>query len=308
MMALPLAAQTWPTRPVHIVSPFTPGGGTDLIGRLLAQRLAEQTGGSFLVENKPGASATIGANYVAKAKPDGYTLLISALEMSTHPAMRSNLPYDPLKDFACISQLTSSQFVLASHPAVPITTIRQLIALAKAKPDRLTYASSGSGGGPHLAAELFQLMGNLRLTHVPFKATGTAVIGLMGGETDLLFASTAAVVNHTKTGKIRALAVTGPKRFREIPDVPAISESIPGYEVTLWYGLYAPAGTPLDIVQRLGIESRRTLMMPDSMDALLKSGNEPVGSSPEQFSAFLRSEIAKWQNVVKARVLRPSEY
>jgi tripartite-type tricarboxylate transporter receptor subunit TctC len=303
-LAAPAVAQTWPAQTVRIISPFTPGGGTDLVGRLLAQKLIEQTGGSFVVENRPGAAATIGAAVVAKAQPDGYTLLISAPEMSIHPNLRSTLPYDPLKDFACISQLTSGQFVLASHPAVPVKTVKQLIALAKARPGQLNYASSGTGAITHLSGELFQLMAGVRWTHVPFRGAGAAVIALMGGETDFVIASTAAVVGQVSSGKLRAIAVTGPKRFTEIPDVPTIAESLPGYEVTGWYGLYAPAGTSADIVQRLFVESRRALTRPEVKETLMKTGNEPVVSSPQEFAVFLRAEIAKWAKVVKSSGLK----
>ncbi len=300
-------AQTpaWPARPVRIIAPFPPGGGTDLVGRLLAQKLTEQLGGSFVVENRPGAAATIGAAFVAKAQPDGYTLLLSAPEMSIHPSLRSNLPYDPLKDFAMISQLTSGQFVLASHPSVPVKTIKQLIALAKARPGQLNYGSSGTGGINHLAGELLQSMAGIRWTHVPFKGTGPSVIGLMIGEIDFVFASTSGLVEPAKTGKVRAVAMTGSKRFAELPEVPTISESgVPGYNVTGWYGFYAPAGAPADLVRRLHAEAARGLNSPDVKDKLAKTGNEPVVSSPEAFAAFLRAEIDKWAKVVKASNLR----
>jgi tripartite-type tricarboxylate transporter receptor subunit TctC len=303
-LAVPAVAQTWPAQTVRIISPFTPGGGTDLVGRLLAQKLIEQVGGSFVVENRPGAAATIGAAVVAKAQPDGYTLLISAPEMSIHPNLRSDLPYDPLKDFACISLLTAGQFVLASHPSVPAKTVKQLIALAKARPGQLNYASSGTGAITHLSGELFQLMAGVRWTHVPFRGAGAAVIALMGGETDFVIASTTAVVGQVNSGKLRAIAVTGPKRFSGMPDVPTVAESLPGYEVTGWYGLYAPAGTSADIVQRLFMESRRALTRPEVTEALLKAGNEPVVSSPQEFAAFLRTEIRKWAKVVKSSGLK----
>jgi len=300
----PAVAQIWPAQTVRIISPFSPGGGTDFVGRLLAKKLMEQTGATFLVENRPGAAATIGAALVARAQPDGYTLLISATEMSIHPILHAKLPYDPLKDFVCVSQLTTGQFVLASHPAVPVKTVKQLIALAKSRPNQLNYGSSGTGSGTHLPGELFQLMAGIRWAHVPFKGAGASVIGVMGGEIDFVFVSTAAAVPHARSGKVRPIGVTGAKRVGEMPDVQTIGESLPGYEVTGWYGLYAPSGTPTDVVQRLYTETRRAFTRPDVEELLIKSGNESVVSSPQEFSAFLRAEIAKWGKVAKASDLK----
>lgn len=312
-LAAPAAAQTpttgsgqpWPDRAVRIITPFPPGGGTDLVARLLAQKLTEYLGGPFIVENRPGAAATIGAAFVARAAPDGYTLLVSAPEMSIHPSLTPKLPYDPLKDFAFISQLTSGQFMLAGHPSVPVKTVKELIALAKARPGAVNYGSSGTGGINHLAGELLQSMAGIRWVHVPFKGTGPSVIGLMVGEVDFTFASTTGLLGPARTGKTRAIAVTGPKRFSELPAVPTISEAgVPGYNVTGWYGLYAPAGTPMDIVRRLQAEGARALNSPDVKEKLMKTGNEPVASRPEEFAAFLRAEMAKWAKVIKASGLK----
>lgn len=302
------AAQTWPERTVRIIAPFPPGGGTDMVARLLAQKLAEQTGGSFVVENRPGAAATIGAGLVARAAPDGHTLLVSAPEMSIHPTLRPKLPYDPLKDFVTVSQLTAGQFMLAAHPSVPVKTVKELVALAKSRPGTLNYGSSGTGGINHLAGELLQLMAGIRWTHVPFKGTGPSVVGLMVGETDFVFASTTGLLGPVRAGKVRALAVTGTRRFGELPQVPTIAESgVPGYSVTGWYGLYAPAGTPPQIVRRLHAETARALNSPEAKDKLLKTGNEPVASPPEDFAAFLRAEIEKWAKVIKASGIAPVE-
>jgi tripartite-type tricarboxylate transporter receptor subunit TctC len=303
-VAVPAAAQAWPSQPVRIISPFSPGGGTDFVGRLLAKNMAEQVGGTFLVENRAGAAATIGAAMVAKAPPDGHTLLISATEMSIHPILWAKLAYDPLRDFVCVSQLTTGQFVLAAHPSVPVKTVKQLIALAKTRSGQLNYGSSGTGSGTHLPGELLQLMSGIRWTHIPFKGSGSSTIGLLTGEVDFIFGSTAGVFPHARANRMRAVAVTGAKRAVEMSDVPTIGESIPGYEVTGWYGLYAPAGTSPEIVRRLHVESRRALARPDAKDTLIKSGNEPVGSSPAEFSAFLRAEIAKWAKVAAAGGLK----
>lgn len=305
LLTAPAIGQAWPERVVRIVAPFSPGGGTDTVGRLLAQKLSSQMGAKFVVENRPGAAATIGATFVARAAPDGYTLLISAPEMSIHPSMRSKLPYEPLKDFALITQLTSGQFMLACHPSVPVTTVKELIALAKARPGRLDYGSSGTGGINHLSGQLLQLMAGFRWEHVPFKGSGPSVVGLMIGEVDFVFGSTASLVGPASSGRVRALAVTGPKRFTEFPDVPTIAESgVPGFYVTGWYGLYAPAGTSADIVRRLHAEVKRALNSPDVKEKLAKTGNEPVASTPEEFAAFLRAETAKWAKVIKESGLR----
>ncbi|OGA40105.1 MAG: hypothetical protein A3G24_25760 [Betaproteobacteria bacterium RIFCSPLOWO2_12_FULL_62_13] len=298
-------AQTYPAHPVRIIVPFPPGGGVDTVTRLLVHKLTEQMGGSFVVDNRPGAAATIGAAFVARAEPDGYTLLTSAPEFSINPSVRSKLPYDPFQDFTYISQLTSGQYMLVSHPSVPVKTVKDVIALAKARPGQLNYGSSGSGGILHLSGQLFQLMTGIRWVHVPFKGTGPARQALMGGEIEFVFAGTITLVGPVRAGQVRPVAVTGPKRFAELPDVPTISESgVPGYNVTGWYGFYAPAGTPADIVRRLHAETKRALMSPDVKEKLAKTGNEPVASSPEEFAAFVRAEIGKWAKVVKATKLR----
>ncbi|MBI4192948.1 MAG: tripartite tricarboxylate transporter substrate binding protein [Betaproteobacteria bacterium] len=304
-LATSAAAQTWPARPVRIVVPFPPGGGLDFVVRLLAQKLTEQIGGSFVVDNRPGAAGVVGTELVARAAPDGYTLLTSSPEFSLNPSTRSKLPYDPLKHFAFISQLTSASYMLASHPSVPVKTVKQLIVLAKARPGHLNYGHAGMGSIHHLAGELFQTMAGIRWVHVPFKGTVAAVIGLMGGEVDFVFASNTGLMEPAKAGKVRPIAVTGTKRFTELPDVPTIAESgIPGYNVTGWQGFYAPAGTSADIVRRLHAEAGRALNSPDVKEKLVKTGNEPDVSSPEEFAAFVRAEIGKWTKVVKESNLR----
>lgn len=301
----PAAAQTWPARPVRMIVPFAPGGGVDIVTRYLAQKFTEQIGGTYVVENRPGGGGILGAELAAKAPPDGYTLFTSAPEFSINPSLRPKLPYDPFKDFAYISQLTAGQFMLASHPSVPVKTVRQLIVLAKTKPGQLNYGSSGTGSINHLSGELLQLMAGIRWIHVPFKGAGPATIALIGGQIDFVFASTTGLVGPAKAGQVRPLAVTGPKRLLELPDVPTIAESgVPGYIVTGWYGFYAPAGTPPDIVRRLNDEARRGLNSPDIKDKLMKTGNDPVNTSPEEFTAFMRTEIAKWAKVVKEAQVR----
>lgn len=312
IVAAPVESQTstssgqgWPARPVRIIVPFAPGGGVDTVTRFLAQKLTEQVGSSFVVENRPGAAGVLAVELVAKSPPDGYTLLTSAPEFSINPSSRLKLSYDPFRDFAYISQLTSGQFMLASHPSVPVRSVKQLIALAKARPGELTYGSSGSGGINHLAGELLQSMAGIRWLHVPYKGAGPATAALMGGEIGFVFASTTGLIAPAKAGRIRPIAVTGQKRFTELPDTPTIAESgLPGYNVTGWYGFYAPAGTPPQILKRLNDEARKALYSPEIKDKLEKTGNEPVVSTPEEFVTFMRAEIAKWGKVVKSANIR----
>jgi tripartite-type tricarboxylate transporter receptor subunit TctC len=305
LVAVPVAAQTWPARTVRIISPFAPGGGNDTVGRFLAAKFTEQIGGTFVVENRAGSGGLIGTDLVAKSPPDGHTLLISSPEFSINPSMRSKMPYDTFKDFAFISQLASGQFLLASHPSVPVRNARELIALAKARPEQLSYGTSGAGGINHLAGELLQSMSGIRWLHIPFKGAGPAMIATMGGEVEFVFASTIGLIGPVKTGKLRGVAVTGTRRYAELPDVPTVAEAgVPGYSVTGWYGFYAPANTPAEIVRKLHEESRRALSSPEIKEKLIKAGNEPVGTPPAEFLAFVRTEVDKWAKVIKQANLR----
>ena len=301
----PAAAQSWPARPVRIIVPFAPGGGVDTVARLLAQKLTEQIGGSFVIDNRPGAAGALGTELVARAAPDGHTLLAAATEFAINPSLRSKLPYDPFRDFAHISQLANVQFILASHPSVPVKNVKELIALAKARPGQLTYGSSGSGGGPHLAGELLQSMASIRWVHVPFKGAGPATIGVIGGEIDFAFAATIGLLAHARSGKIRAIAVTGVNRFAALPEVPTIAESgVPRYNAIGWYGFYAPARTSPELVRRLYTEAAAALGNPEVKEKLAQSGNEYVMSTPEEFVGFIRAEIAKWTKVGKDSGIR----
>ena len=294
-------AQTWPARPVRIIVPYTPGGGIDTVARILAQRLTERIGAPFVVENRPGAAGVLGAELVARAAPDGYTLLASSTEFAINPSVRAKLPYDPLRDFSPITQLASVQFILASHPAVPVRNVKDLIALAKGRPGQLTYGSSGTGGGPHLAGELLQSMVGVRWVHVPFKGAAPASVAAMSGEIDLVFGATIGLLAPVTSGKLRAVGVTGIQRFPGLPDVPTVAESgVPGYSATGWYGFYGPAALPVELVRRLHSEATRALGAPDVKEKLARAGNEYVMSPPEEFVGFLRVEIAKWTKLVRA--------
>jgi tripartite-type tricarboxylate transporter receptor subunit TctC len=299
------SGQAWPSRPVRMLVPYAPGGGVDIVARALALKLTEQLGTSIVVENRPGGTGIVAGELVARAAPDGQVLMASALEFAINPAIRPKLPYDPLKDFTHLSQLASVQFLLVSHPSVPVRSARQIVEAAKAQPGRLTYGSSGTGGGPHLAGELFQLMSGARWTHVPFKGAAPAAIAVMSGEVDFSFGSTIALAEPAKSRKVRAIAVSGPKRFPTLPDVPTIAESgVPGYSAIGWYGFYGPAGMSPDLVRRIHAESARALSSADVKDRLERAGNELVMSTPEEFVAFLRAEIAKWARVVKESKMR----
>ena len=305
VVATPAAAQTYPAKPVRIIVPYSPGGGIDTVARLMAQKLTEHIGGPFVVENRPGAAGVLGAELVARAAPDGYTLLASSTEFAINPGVRVKLPYDPFRDFAHISQLANVQFILASHPSVPVANVKQLVALAKARPGQLTYGSSGTGGGPHLAGELFQSLAGIRWLHVPFKGAAPAALAVMSGEIDFAFGATIGLLGQVRNGKLRAVAVTGLKRFAELPEVPTVAESgVPDYSATGWYGFYAPGATSPELVRRLHSEATRALGDPDVKDKLTRAGNEYVMSSPEEFTAFLRTEIAKWTRVVREANVR----
>lgn len=307
-LTAPAAAQTWPAQPVRLVVPYPPGGGVDYMGRLLSEKFTEQFRSSFVVDNRAGAAGTIGSGFVAKAAPDGYTLLVTAPEMAIDPSLRLNMPYNVTKDFAPISQLTSGPYILAGHPSIPVKTVKDLIALAKAQPGKLNYGSSGAGSINHLKGELLQFMAGIRWVHVPFKGVGPAITAVLGGEIEFVFASTTALGQHVKARKLHGIGVTGTKRFATLPDMPTISESgLPGYDVTGWYALFAPANTPADIVRRVHAETVRALNTPDSKEKLALTGNEPVASSPAEFAQFLRTEIDKWAAVIKSSGIQKIE-
>jgi tripartite-type tricarboxylate transporter receptor subunit TctC len=294
------SGQAYPVKSIRMIVPIGPGGSTDIVGRLFAARLGEQMGQQIIVDNRAGAGTVIGTELVAKSPPDGYTLMNVAVEFTINPALRK-LPYDPLKDFTCIAQLTSGQYFLAVHPAMPAKTPKQLIALAKSKPGQITFGSSGPGSANHLAGVLFQQLTGTKLVHVPYKSAGQAGIALISGELDSIFSNVASSIAHVKTGKLRAVATTGAKRTPVAPEVPTFVESgVPGFVVTGFHLLMAPAATPPDVVHKLNAEVQKALESAQIKDRLASLGLDPHGGSPAACAKLIQEDIARWVPVVKA--------
>lgn len=294
-------AADYPNKPIRIVVPFAAGGTTDFLARAIAQDLGTSMGTTVVVDNRPGAGGNIGSDLVAKSVPDGYTLLLGTV--GTHAinaSLYKKMPYDTVKDFAPISLVASVPNILAVHPSVPAKSVKELIALAKAKPGVLAFASSGNGSSIHLSGELFKSMTDVDMVHVPYKGSGPALTDLVGGQVQLMFDNMPSSFPHVKAGRLRALAVTSPKRSPAAPDVPTIAEAgVPGYESVAWFGILAPAGTPPEIVKKLNTEIAKTLKSPEVMTRLASQGAEPVSNTPEQFAAYIKSEMTKWAKVVK---------
>jgi len=294
------AAQAYPTRPVRIVIPLSPGGTTDVPGRIIAQRLSEALGQQFFVENRAGAGGTIGADYVAKSKPDGYTLLLTATPHVITANLYKNLPYHALSDFAPVIRIASGPYVLTVHPSLGVNSVRELIALARAQPGKIDYASSGNGSAQHLVGALFAHMAGIQLTHVPYKGSGPAQQDLVAGIVKVGFPGTPIVIPHVKLGRLKALGVTTTQRSPQMPDVPTIAEAgVPGYEALVWVGMLAPLGTPHDIVMKLNGEIGKLLRAPDVQQLLASSGVDPTPTTPEEFGTYLKSEYDKWGKVVR---------
>lgn len=307
LLALALIAATavaqgtaYPAKPVRIVVPSSPGGGTDILARVLAQKLSESQGQQFVVENRPGAGQVIGIEAVARSAPDGYTLLMAASAIVINEVLYAKPPYDTLRDFVPVTLGASLPNILVVHPALPVKSVRELIALAKARPGQLNYSSAGSGTSPHLSMELFRLMAGITLTHVPYKGTGPATVDLVAGQVQLSMPNVLTALPQIKGGKLRGLGVTSAKRATGLPDIPAIAETLPGYEAIQWYGLLAPAGTPREIVNKVQAETARILVLPEVKARLAADGADAVGNRPEEFAAYIRTEIAKWGKVAKA--------
>jgi tripartite-type tricarboxylate transporter receptor subunit TctC len=304
----PASAQqtSYPVRAIRIVVPSSPGGGTDITARLVAPKLSEFLGQQLVIENRSGAGTMIGGEVVARAAPDGYTLLMGISTLAINPAMYKKVPYDALRDFAPISQVVSLPNILVAHPSLPVKSVKDLVAFAKARPAQINFASAGMGTSPHLSMELLLTMTGIKMIHVPYKGSGQGVVDVLAGHVSLMTPSILTGLPYVKDGRLRALGVTSVKRAAGAPDIPTIAEAgVPGYEATQWFGMLAPAGTPPDIVSRLHKEVVRVLAIPEMRERFAADGAEPIGSSPEEFHAYIRSETAKWAGVIKQAGIRP---
>jgi len=298
--ALTASAQPYPNRPVKIIVPFGPGGFTDVAARILQKELAPVLGQAVIIENRPGAGSTIGTDAVAKAAPDGYTLAMVSTAHVISPHVYKQIPYDAIKDFTPVMRLAEGPYVLAVHPSLPVKSVAELIALAKAKPGVIDYASSGNGSSQHLVGALFCSMAGVNLNHVPYKGSNQAMNDVLGGQVKVTFAGVPNVLPNVSNGKLRALAVTTSTRYAEMPDVPTIAESgVPGYDATIWLGLLAPAGTPHEIVQKLNADITRVLSTPDAKKLMASAGVDVAPSTPEQFGQLMQSELDRWGKVVR---------
>lgn len=295
-------AQVYPNKPIRLIVPFPAGGGSDTMGRIVGQKLGERLGQQIVVENRPGAGGSIGADAVAKAAPDGYTLLLgSASEISQYPNVNPRLPYDPQRDFAPVTLVGTVPLLLVVHPSLPVKTVRDIVALAQRNPGQLTFSSAGNGSTTHLAVELLALTTGAKMTHVPYKGSVPAVIDLVAGNVQLGIPTMPAALPFVRNGRLKAVAVSPATRSAALPDVPTVAESgVRGYEAALWTGVLAPAGTPQPIISRLHEELGKTLAMTEVREALAKQGAEAGVSTPAAFAAYIRSELAKWAKVVQA--------
>lgn len=294
------AAQDYPAKPIRIIVAFPAGGAMDLLARQLGQGFTERWSQQVIVDNRPGAGGIIGTQAAAKAPPDGYTLMMgSSSTLAIGPALGAKLPYDPVRDYTPISLVANVPILLVIHPALPARSIPELIKLARARPGEIAYASNGVGTTAHIAAELFAHAAKVQFNHVPYKGGGVAITDLLGGHVQMLFGAVSTSIPHMKAGKLRALGVTSRKRLPALPDVPSISERLPGYDVTQWFGIFAPAGTPPAIVNRVSAEVRNIVALPAVQERFIQQGIEPVSSTPEQFSAYVKAELAKWTKVLK---------
>ena len=298
-------AQSYPGRPVRLIVPFPPGGSVDVVARAMAPKLSERLGQPIVVENRSGASGNIGTELAARAKPDGYTLLINTIPFVANVHLYKEVPYDPLNDFVPIAWVSSSPSVLVVHPSVPARSVRELLQLAKSKPGALNYSAAGAGTNPHIAGELFNMLGSVEIVAIQYKGGGPALVAVLGGEIGITFPNISEAIPHVKGGRLRALGITGPRRSAQLPDVPTVAEAgLPGYEFVTWHGMLAPKGTPRAIVSLLNEKLRETLASPDQARLFEQMGLEIVASSPEEFSAHLRSELDKWGKVIKERHIR----
>jgi tripartite-type tricarboxylate transporter receptor subunit TctC len=297
-------AQTWPSRPARIVVPFAPGGGSDLQARLFAKKFTESMGQSFVVENRGGAGGMVGAELVAKAPPDGYTILFMSAALSVNTTL-TKLAFNPLKDLAPVSRVSSVPLILVVHPSVPAKNVAELVALAKRHKGKLNAASNGSGTTSHLAIEMLKQQAGIDAVHIPYKGGGAAVIAMMAGEVDFRFTTAIAALQHIRSGRVRAIAVASTKPFPVLPELPTLASVYPGFEADNWYAIFVSGGTPKDVIARLNGETLKALASADLRDAITKDGGEPAGSSPEELAAYFKREVDKYAKVIRAANIQP---
>ena len=296
----------YPAKPIRFIVPFPPGGGTDLVARLLSQKLTERFGQQVVVDNRGGANAIIGTDLAAKSAPDGYTMVIALpASVAVNPSLYRNLPYDPVRDFAPVIQLNSIVLLLAAHPSLPVNSVSELVQLAKEKPGQITFGSSGTGGSSHLAMELFKIMTKIDMTHVPYKGGGPALNDLLAGQINIYSGTAISLMPFVKAGRLKAFGVASAKRLRSLPDIPAIAETIPGYASDSWQGVLMPKGTPSAIVELLNREIAKIIRSPEVIERLASQGAEPVAGSPAEFGAYIKAEIAKYSRLIKAAGIKP---
>ena len=295
----PAPAQDSPTRPVRVIVPYAPGGGSDILARFVAPKAAEELGQQFVIDNRPGAASTLGSNLIARATPDGYTIGMIDTALSINPGLFAKLPYDAVRDFAPITLVAASPLLFAVHPSVPAGNVKELVALAKAKPGQLNFSSAGNGSAGHLAGEVFRSVAAIDIIHVPYKGAGPQVIDLVGGQSMMGFTTPASAMPHVKAGKLRAFGITGTKRSGAIPGVPVMGETGYPVEVTPYWGLVAPAGVPPAIIRRLNAAFARHIRAPEFRDRLIELAFDPVGNTPEEFAAVIRDDMARYVKVIK---------
>jgi tripartite-type tricarboxylate transporter receptor subunit TctC len=294
------AAKGYPVKPIRMVLPFPPGGATDIMARRIGQKMSERWGQQVLIENRAGAGGNIATELVAKATPDGYTLLFAAsAQLAVNPALYAKIPFDPVKSFAPVTLVGSVPNILVAHPSLPVRSLKEFIAFAKARPGQLNYATAGSGSTAHLSVELLRMQTGIDIVHVPYRGAAPAVSDLLGGQVPLMMVSMPSVIGHVKAGKLRAIGMTGAKRSAAAPEVATFAETLPKFESSAWYGMLAPAGTPAEIVDRLFEETAAILKMADVRETFFGQGIEIIGSTPAEFSAIIESELAKWAVVVR---------
>ncbi len=293
-------AQNYPTKPVRIIVPFAPGGGTDFIARAIATPLTKALGQTFIIDNRPGAGSTLGSQIALTSAPDGYTLLLISGSYTTAPSIYKNLAYNALNDMVPVVQTENGPSVLVVHPSVPVKNVKELVALAKSKPGQLNYASTGVGGVTHLATELLALRTSIKITHVPYKGTGPGVIDTVAGNTQVMVGAVSAVIGHIKSGRLRGLAVTSAKRLPALPDIPTVMESGYKFQANNWHGVIAPKGTPRAIIDKLNSEINKAIKNPEFAKGIAADGLEPAGGTPEEFGELIKHEVAEWAEVVKA--------